>query len=879
MTARAERLWLAGLLAGGLAVRLVWGFATRGLEFDMLSYETLAHGLVTLPRHVYEPGIPAHGWPYPTGYFPYIWLGAKVHSATGFPISSWVNIAPSLSDCGIAALVYAYLRRTGTTAFARLAAVALVMAGPVFLVISGYHGQQDSVATVFAVAAVVVWTHPRVARRALWAGLLLGIGASVKTVPILMLLALLPSARSRREALTLVGIAVAVPFVLLLPWLATTPHDVVRNLRYQGGPSFGGLTLVLQPAAAAGWLVEFFHPQNAAVHFVMSAGVLFNGVLVLAVGALLYVRRTEPVRAAVVIWLVVWAFGSGLFIQYFVWGIPFLLMDRRLRLVAGGQLLLLGPIAIFYFGPWRERASVTVFAILMILVWIGTVAVLAQALSGRGRPRVRLPRWSAWEVGSGVALTAIAFAPLTAAIARSWKHGGRATGADGIFPGDQLQYIWWIRDVGSHGLASNGFDLAPSAHVFTQPMLSLSGLLARAGVSPAVAFQLWKPVAVLAVCGAFALYVRRVCEPRERGPALVLSLFFAAPAWLLTEVVHGGLSTQIAEAAGRLFVGDNLQGYLPASLAFAAMPVCLLCLERRRMLGAAAAGLLAAWLHPWQGEVLLLVMAGLVLWSRFEAGWPRYVVPAVATLLPVAYYFALSRLDGAWEIGQRQNEATLGWGGLVLVIAPLAALAVPGARRPVRFQDRAVVLWVGAAILAAAISPSVPTHALGAVSLPLGILAARGLARAPRVAVIGALALLCLPGMAIYEKDYLDLMKARVQPHWLTWSEATALDRLRDDPRPGGVLAQPQLAYAVPAETGRRVWSGHPSWTPDFGERTQQAAALFAGTRSDARAFVDRTGARFLVSGCAAPAPDLSRQLGPGWTRRTFGCAALYTRR
>lgn len=879
MSARTERAWLVALLAGGLVARLVWGFATRGLEFDMASYETLARGLTTLPRHVFEPGIPAHGWPYPTGYFPYIWLGAKVHDATGFPISSWVNIAPSLSDCGIAALVYAYLRRRGSTPRLRLAAVALVMAGPVFLVISGYHGQQDSVATLFAVAAVIVWTHPTVARRALWAGLLIGIGASIKTVPILMVLALLPTARSRREALTLVALAVAVPFVLLLPWLATTPGDVIRNLRYQGGPSFGGLTLVLQPGAAAGWLIEFFHPQNGPVRLVMSAGLLFNGVVVLAAGALLHVRRVEPVRAAVVIWLVVWAFGTGLFIQYFVWGIPFLLMDRRLRLVAGGQLLLLGPIAIFYFGPWRERASVTVFAILMILVWIGTVAVLVQVLTDRPWPRVRRPRWSRWEIGCGAGLTAIAFAPLVAEIARAWKHGGRATGADGIFPGDQLQYIWWIRDVADNALASNAFQLAPTAHVFTQPMLAVSGLLTRLGVSAPVAFQLWKPVAVLAVVCAFAVYVRRVSEPGERGPALVLALFFAAPAWLLTEVIGGGLATQISEAAGRLFVGDNLQGYLPASLAFAAMPACLLCLERRRFVGAAVFGGLAAWLHPWQGEVLLLIMGGLVVWGRFERGWERWLLPGATTLLPIAYYFVLSRTDAAWEIGQRQNEATLGWAGLALVALPLLALAALGRRRPVGFQDRAMVLWLGAAVLAAAVSPSVPAHTLGAASLPLGVLAARGLVRLSRPAVVVALALLCVPGIVVYEKDYIDLMKARAQPHWLTWSEAAALDWLRDDPRPGGVLAQPQIAYAVPAETGRRVWSGHPSWTPAFPRRTAQAAALFAGARTDARAFADATGARFLVSGCAAPAPDLSAQLGTGWTRRAFGCAAVYVRR
>ena len=65
-----------------------------------------------------------------------------------------------------------------------------------------------------------------------------------------------------------------------------------------------------------------------------------------------------------------------------------------------------------------------------------------------------------------VALALWAMAPVIVVVIRLLAYGDVPTGADGPLAGDQLQYLAWVRDAGSHGLASNLFELRPSAHAF-----------------------------------------------------------------------------------------------------------------------------------------------------------------------------------------------------------------------------------------------------------------------------------------------------------------------------------------------------------------------------------------------------------------------------
>ncbi len=105
-----------------------------------------------------------------------------------------------------------------------------------------------------AVGALVVWRRVEGPDRAWKAGLLIGLAASIKTVPGLVVLALLPSARGWREAVTLVVASIALPLLALAPFWAADAEAVRRMLRYNGLPGLGGLTLAVQPDLAEAWL-------------------------------------------------------------------------------------------------------------------------------------------------------------------------------------------------------------------------------------------------------------------------------------------------------------------------------------------------------------------------------------------------------------------------------------------------------------------------------------------------------------------------------------------------------------------------------------------------------------------------------------------------
>jgi len=498
-----------------------------------------------------------------------------------------------------------------------------------------------------------------------------------------------------------------------------------------------------------------------------------------------------------------------------------------------------------------------------------------------------------------LALLAWGLAPVVYLLVEAAASDRSISGADGLFAADQLQYLAWIRSAGEHVLAANGFDLRLGAHVYLHPMWLLSGLAWRAGAGIALSYLLWLPIAAVLLFAGFRAYVQRLVAPgRGRIAALVTALFFVTPAHAL----FGWLALPGASSVG-LFAGElspalELWGYAPIVIALALMPLFLLGIERildpgRRAAGSSArsyvpwtsvAGALASWLHPWQGETLLLVVAGLLLWRREQRSLPRLAVPVAATLAPLLYYGALARWDSAWAVGRTQTDVprpSLVY--LALDLAPLALLVLAAPRRfGADTQERMLWLWPPAAAIVYAISfnQGYGLHSIEGLSLPLSILAVRGWQRLRLPAALGATAVLAatMPGLLFSAHLEHRTIRSAQQPFLLRGDEVRALaflDRARGE---GGVLSSERLAAAVPAYTGRRTWQGHLSWTPDFLIRSGEASALFGGRLDGgaAQALVRRVGARFVLSDCAERR-DLAPLLAPVLRAvRRFGCASIY---
>ncbi len=242
-----------------------------------------------------------------------------------------------------------------------------------------------------------------------------------------------------------------------------------------------------------------------------------------------------------------------------------------------------------------------------------------------------------------IALAAWAGAPIVYLLLRAAAHHETFSGGDSIFPGDQLQYLAWIRSSGEHGLAADDFDLRGGGHVLLHPMFFLSGLLWRAGMGIALSYLVWLPVAVGVLFVGFRRYTRRMLRPAfAQTAALVLALFFVTPANPL--IGWTGRSVGLGILAGQLSPTGALDGYFPAAIAVGLMPLFALCLEQivepgQRRSGrsqgwyvgwSAVLGMAVAWLHPWQGETLLVLIGVLLVIRQFGKRHLPLLVPAVA---------------------------------------------------------------------------------------------------------------------------------------------------------------------------------------------------------------------------------------------------------
>ncbi len=412
-------------------------------------------------------------------------------------------------------------------------------------------------------------------------------------------------------------------------------------------------------------------------------------------------------------------------------------------------------------------------------------------------------------------------------------------------------------------------------------MFLLSGLGVRLGLSVELAFQLWKPVAIAALFIGSRAYVRHfLARPGERVAALALALLFASPAVVL-------LGDPVLGAASEMLPAAQLWGYLPAAISVGLMPLFLLGVERLDRRGALAAvcacGAIVSWLHPWQGQVLLVtVVAAIVLLRDRRLPYGRVAVACAATLAPLLYYFVLSLTDGAWELAAEANEAVgrLPAWTVAVALLPLAVPAALGVRRPGTLAEAMLLAWAPSSVLVFLfLSPSFAQHALEGISIPLAVLAVRGLSGLRRPALTAAVvAVLVVPG-TVYVLDWFrDTVGRSARAHYLHPDEQRALDALDADPEAGGVLTSPRLGTLIPSATGRGSWVGHPSWTHDYHERARQTAALFAGglDAGSARELVRSSGARLLLVGCDASAHAVS-DLGPLVSAaRRYGCASVH---
>ncbi len=507
--------------------------------------------------------------------------------------------------------------------------------------------------------------------------------------------------------------------------------------------------------------------------------------------------------------------------------------------------------------------------------------------------RTRRRRLDPFELGLLAAFAAVSVWVLGLDLWQVVAHGRVWTGTDGFFVVDQMQYLAWIQAASHHLLISNLFVLRSTPADYFQPAVAVSGALAALGVAPWLALLLWKPVAVAATFFGVRAYAHRSVSGRwERRTVIALGLFFGS-----FSIVYGQLGV-----VGDLFPGFLSWGYPFGLLALAAMLFALLAYDRasgahRLSWTPALLGALASSLHPWQGELLILTIVGVELgrWRDRVGARPRRLLAAVtviATAVPLVYYVALGKADISWDLARLASKHSFSFFSIVLAMAPLAVVAGLGYRgRSHSFIDLATRIWPLAALVVYLLSATglsaTPLHAFEGITVPLAVLAVRGVQRVgwrrvPRRRLIGALvvAAATIPTTA-YELSIANQFIAPTpgNANFITTGERQALAYLNHDKATGGVLTRFYLGAVVPARTGRRTFVGNCLWSePLCISRAQTVQALFDGTLSSpaARQFVRQTGARFVLTDCQTNT-DLTRTLGRLITSvERFGCADVY---
>ncbi|MFF8290246.1 hypothetical protein ACF068_13595 [Streptomyces sp. NPDC016309] len=289
---------LAAHTRGPADVRFFWGFARAIARTDPV--RIYAEPLPWLPVYNHPP---LASW---------MLLGLEWLAQHGVPWRPLIRFPACLADFITVLLVFAIVRRRA----ARLRTAVLCALGaalcPVLVATSGYHGNTDSVAVMFAFAAV----HLLVDRsRPVAAGLAATLCVSVKLIPVVAVPLLFAAAWRTGGRPVLLRFTAAAGALFLAVWgpvIATVPGGLkAKVLEYAGGNfSFWGIVRFARWAGVPEPYVQLLRGDG---HFLIVAAIM-------AVGVWLAWRRPADAPLAVAVTLgllLLLSTASG--VQYLAW--------------------------------------------------------------------------------------------------------------------------------------------------------------------------------------------------------------------------------------------------------------------------------------------------------------------------------------------------------------------------------------------------------------------------------------------------------------------------------------------------------------------------------------------------------------------------------
>jgi hypothetical protein len=245
----------------------------------------------------------------------------RISQATESSFFFWLRLPGILADLGSVFAILWIRARTGQPPWWACALFAL---SPVSFMVSGYHGNVDSLLVFFTLLAACAC----VAERPVMSAALLAIACNVKIVPLVLTPVFFFFWLHRGQARKFV---VAFAALMLLAWaapLCLTPTDFARNvLSYSSYWGEWGVTYTLHQTGVSAFQTIGYTdlPMTEKIVMTFLKAVIVGGMVWLG-----WSRRSgEPaamISTLALGWMVFFVFAPGVAPQYLVWFAPFLLV-------------------------------------------------------------------------------------------------------------------------------------------------------------------------------------------------------------------------------------------------------------------------------------------------------------------------------------------------------------------------------------------------------------------------------------------------------------------------------------------------------------------------------------------------------------------------
>jgi hypothetical protein len=366
----------AVVLLGATTVGIrAWPILNGSVAGDIANYRTV--GQAILDGHFSE----LYSLPYP---YPPLWMffeawAGWLSQRLDVDYSTIIKLPILAADVALAVFAFLILRARGMGPWRAFAWSSVVALSPVLVLVTGYHGQFDSIAIAFLVAAAYFgeeapgrsWSLPLSAT-------LLGLAIAFKAFPVLVLpFFLWRCCRNWREVGVFSTLA-ALPTVLVLGPYVLVGWDGVREglLGYSGVTDHGWASLLrawLSRTTGDAWTGL---PGPGAGAFLDNGRVMFLAAW--AVIAAWYGPRHRVLDSALLVFLLFLFLYPGLSSQYLTWVVPLGVVAADmvvLPYMAVATAALLGAsfsrdwaLELYYWGDWGWWVLVGLWVVWRFLV-------------------------------------------------------------------------------------------------------------------------------------------------------------------------------------------------------------------------------------------------------------------------------------------------------------------------------------------------------------------------------------------------------------------------------------------------------------------------------------------------------------------------------